>query len=642
MKTSLHKSLSIYLLFLNALLTSFTSLAGNTDLISLTGEGYYNLSSSIQYYEDKDDSVQHWELWEAEIRNEIPWQHDDSDQINFGLTTSPYWFKVRLVNENFSNEEWILELASPLMDNVDIYLFNSDGRVTQYYYSGDQISANQKTVPHPNFIFPLDLPSLEERILYVHIKSKGAIQIPFNLWTWEEFNKRTINYFILQGIFIGFVTIMLLFNIAMFVAKKEVIYMFYSGYILFITLFNLGRLGISYQFLWPFSPGVNDLINIVSPFIAIGCLCYFISSFFDLKKNDQTLNRVTLAVGKTYFALGFFSIFIPYNLSVLLLAILATSVSLFLVIVSTRMLQKRHPYANYFATAWYSFLIGALVLALNKLGIIERSVLTEYGVQIGVSIEILCFSLALGDRMVAIKEKMITAKNQSMAMAIQISKEKEKSFELQKQFLQQSIEQNHNLERKVQQRTLELNNALEELSEANSRLKQASITDGLTGLHNRYYFDEKWQTEYKRAHRDQSCLSLVMLDIDHFKSINDQYGHPAGDKCIKEVTRVLVNNASREVDVVARYGGEEFAIILPNTQELGAEKVGEIVRKEVEDLKVTWEDKVIHMTISIGISSQTPKDADYLSREAMLKRADQALYEAKRGGRNRTVIYTPA
>lgn len=620
---------------------AFTVQAGEKDLVLLTGEGYYDLSTKIQYFKDTDNRIPHWELWNAEKQNQIPWLHDKRDQINFGLNTSPYWFKVRLLNENFSNREWLLELAAPLIDNVDVYLFNQHGRVTQYYYSGDQVSAEQKTIPHPNFVFQIDLPPMEERILYVHVKSEGAIQIPFNLWTWEKFNQRTLNFFILQGIFIGFITIMLLFNLSLFISKKEPIYLFYSGYILFISLFNLGRLGISYQFFWPSSPTTNYLINIVSPFVAIGCLFYFIAHFFDFKKSNPAFNQITRIMGNIYFLAGLFSVFLSYNLSIIVLSLMATTASIYLMVISTRMLTHQHPYARFFAVAWYSFLIGACLLAMNKLGLIERSILTEYGLQIGIGIEILCFSLALADRMAEIKEKMITAKNQSVSMAIKISQEKEKTFDLQKQFLQQSIEQNHKLEQKVQQRTQELNYALEELSEANSRLKQASITDGLTGLHNRYYFDEKWQTEYKRAHRDRSCLSLMLLDIDHFKSINDQYGHPAGDKCLKEVTRVLVNTASREIDAISRYGGEEFAIILPNTSKEGAKQVAEIIRMDIEKLTVIWEDKAISMTISIGISSQVPKDADYLSREAMLKRADQALYEAKRGGRNRVVLYSP-
>ncbi len=608
----------------------------------LTGQGHYNLSKHIRYVKDETDELKHWSIWEAEQQGHIEWQSAQREQINFGLTTAPYWFKVSLVNGNFSNAEWLLELASPLLDNVDVYVFNSEGRVTQYYYSGDNISSYRKTVPHPNLVFPLDLPAMETRHLFIHVESTGVIQIPINLWTWEAFNQRTMNYFTVQGIFMGLVVIMLLFNLAMYVAKGERIYLFYSGYIFFISLFNLGRLGVSYHFLLPFTPLAHDSINFLSAFIAIGCLCFFISLFFDLEKNDEALNRVTRAVGVGYFAMGLVSLLLPYNFSVLVLTLFAVMTSLFLVFISTRMLAIKHPYARYFAVAWYTFLLGVLLLSLNKMGMIERSILTEYGIQIGIAVEILCFSLALADRMTDISEQMVSAKNKSVAMAIQVSREKEKTFELQKQFLQQSIEQNHLLEKKVKQRTEELNKALDELSEANSRLKQASITDGLTGLHNRYYFDEQWQSEYKRAHREGAHLSLLLLDIDHFKSINDQYGHPAGDKCLKEVTKVMEKNAARDIDIVARYGGEEFAIVLPHTDQSGAQRVAEAIRHDVEALSIEWETRTITMTISIGVISQVPVDADYLSRDAMLKRADQALYEAKRTGRNRVVFYSPA
>jgi len=104
----------------------------------------------------------------------------------------------------------------------------------------------------------------------------------------------------------------------------------------------------------------------------------------------------------------------------------------------------------------------------------------------------------------------------------------------------------------------------------------------------------------------------------------------------------MEKNAAREIDVVARYGGEEFAIILSHTDHKGAQRVAEGIRADIEAHAVEWEGKTIHMTISIGGVAQVPLDADYLSRDAMLKRADQALYEAKRSGRNRVVFYSPA
>ena len=610
--------------------------------LTLTGEGYYNLSKHVQYFKDKAGDIKHWSIWEAESQGKIPWTSLGDAQVNFGISSSPYWFKVHLVNGNASNQEWLLELASPLLDNVDIFVFNREGRVTQYYYSGDNISSDRKTVPHPNLIFPLELPALEERILYVQVDSTGAIQIPFNLWTWEAFNQRTMGFFSMQGVFVGLVVIMLLFNLAMFVQKRERIYLFYSGYILFISVFNLGRLGLLYHFAMPYPPIVHDAVNFFSAFMAIACLCFFISHFFELDKHDARLNRICRALGVGFFGMGCVSLILPYNMSMIMLMFFSIVISLFLVWVSTRMLLAKHIYARFFAVAWYTFLVGVMLLSMNKMGIIDRSVLTEYGIQIGIAVEILCFSLALADRMTLMSQQMVTAKNKSVAMAIQVSREREKTFELQKQFLQQSIEQNHVLEKKVKQRTEELNKALDELSEVNGRLKQASITDGLTGLHNRYYFDEQWQSEYKRAHREGASLSLLLLDIDHFKRINDQYGHPAGDKCLKQVTQIMEKNAAREIDVVARYGGEEFAIILSHTDHKGAQRVAEGIRADIEAHAVEWEGKTIHMTISIGGVAQVPLDADYLSRDAMLKRADQALYEAKRSGRNRVVFYSPA
>lgn len=170
------------------------------------------------------------------------------------------------------------------------------------------------------------------------------------------------------------------------------------------------------------------------------------------------------------------------------------------------------------------------------------------------------------------------------------------------------------------------------------RLAGLALTDGLTGLWNRRAFDEALEREWKRTTREGSQISLLLLDLDHFKEFNDQYGHQVGDDCLRAVATALFG-AVRATDTVARYGGEEIAIILPSTDAAGAAEAAERVRASVESLRLThlgnpegsgW------MTASIGAATALARYGGTMSMPAgLLQAADNALYKAKHGGRNR-------
>jgi diguanylate cyclase (GGDEF)-like protein len=164
------------------------------------------------------------------------------------------------------------------------------------------------------------------------------------------------------------------------------------------------------------------------------------------------------------------------------------------------------------------------------------------------------------------------------------------------------------------------------------RLLIESMTDPLTGLLNRRYFNEQTQKEVARSRRHGLRFSVLMIDIDHFKRINDTHGHPVGDLAIKTLADIC-NRALRPQDILARYGGEEFVLTLPHTDPEGAVVVAERIRQTVEQTELAAEAGPVRFTVSIGISTYT-KDAPL---EQIVGRADEALYQAKQTGRNRVV-----
>ena len=173
---------------------------------------------------------------------------------------------------------------------------------------------------------------------------------------------------------------------------------------------------------------------------------------------------------------------------------------------------------------------------------------------------------------------------------------------------------------------------------ANEGLLRFAFTDYLTGLRTRGYFEQQLELEFKRAERKQQKFALLMIDIDHFKVLNDTHGHHVGDQLLRDVTSILMKDM-REVDTVARYGGEEFVIILPETTETGAMFVAQRVRRAVEQAKffAGSPHSVQHLTISIGVAVY---DTDAQFKRDLIEFADAALYAAKHAGRNRVMCYS--
>src|SRR5262249_22608605 len=179
------------------------------------------------------------------------------------------------------------------------------------------------------------------------------------------------------------------------------------------------------------------------------------------------------------------------------------------------------------------------------------------------------------------------------------------------------------------------------LEPADEMLSRFSYLGAGTGKANRRNLADSLELEWRRVRREGLPLSLVMIDIDHFKAYNDTYGHQKGDECLREVAQALRNGLHRPGDLVARYGGEEFALILPGTEAKGALAVAEALRSAVEGMAVphAGSSSASVVTVSVGVGSAMPGDLS--TSETLLREADKALYEAKRSGRNRVRLAGP-
>jgi diguanylate cyclase (GGDEF)-like protein/PAS domain S-box-containing protein len=173
-----------------------------------------------------------------------------------------------------------------------------------------------------------------------------------------------------------------------------------------------------------------------------------------------------------------------------------------------------------------------------------------------------------------------------------------------------------------------------------TRLETLAIEDSLTGLANRRRFDERLKEEWARAYRDRSSLGLLMIDVDHFKSYNDEYGHPAGDACLRVVAKIIAAEMQRVGDLAARYGGEEFAMLLPNTDAAGCARIGERIRSAVHDAGLVHASSAVApcVTVSVGGAACRPSFERTAGAGSLVESADRALYAAKDAGRDRLMM----
>jgi diguanylate cyclase (GGDEF)-like protein len=189
------------------------------------------------------------------------------------------------------------------------------------------------------------------------------------------------------------------------------------------------------------------------------------------------------------------------------------------------------------------------------------------------------------------------------------------------------------LQQRVEEKTAELQATVQLLEQANTQLEALTLEDDLTGISNRRSFDRALIDEWNRARRRELPLALILLDLDHFKDLNDRRGHPAGDDCLRRIGAFLGETIRRSGEIVARYGGEEFAILLPGTDADGAIRVADVLREGIEKLGIPYGNGAgRRVTASCGVAAITPLEGS--SPDQLVASADRALYAAKHSGRN--------
>ena len=559
-----------------------------------------SLTPHLQYRHDSESADRLQDAF-AQVRDGR-FQPVPGGDAAFGFQRGAFWFHATVVNRNHDEQRWLLVQEYPLSDRLDVWIRYADGR-TLHQAGGDHLPFDARSVRyrHPNF--RLDLPPDEPVELLVRVESESSMQVPLELYTPGAFTELSRDAQLAIGLYYGILLALFFYNLVLWISLRDASYFWYLFHITAFGLVLFTLNGLGFEYLWPDWPWLADRSVPLSICLALIGMNQFTRNFLELPQRWPAGNVASLTVIGFFVLFGIASLWLPYRIATPVAALAVLVGIAWIVAATVRVVRLGYQPAQLLLLAWGMFLLGTAVFTLLAFGVLPKTFFTEYGVQIGSALEMLLLSIALGYRYASLRNE-----NERIAGEAQVM-----------------------LERKVAQRTREVRNALLQLEEAHARLHESSRRDGLTGLFNRTWFHEAFDRMVAEGRESRRPVSLLMIDLDHFKAINDHHGHLAGDECLRWAS-ARIKGALGEDALLARFGGEEFVAALPGHDLHQAVAVAEAVRQALTAGSCPVQDAAIRVTASIGVHTINAGALDDVDEAYEI--ADRAMYVAKANGRD--------
>ena len=529
----------------------------------------FNLHPYLEILKDPDGTLTIEDVSAPEFDHQFA-RHGDGRAPNYGYTDSVMWLRFHLKPPELE-EKLLLEIGYALLDQVDFYYPHINNGYS-HMQAGHSIPFYKRDVEYrnPAFNMPSTWDSAEP--FYIRVDTKTAMIVPVALWESGSFQANIIRDYLGLGMFYGILLIAIVFALFMFAHLREVNYLYYAFFVLSITLFLFTYNGLSFQYLWPANPWWAQKSILVFIFLSVVSAVPIMSSISSARQYAPLLQRVLLVIATLSALMVPLSLIIDFTLA-MKIGIAATVIGS-IVIITTVYICWRNKYrpAAYLLGSWVFNLTGLLLVSGRSFGLLPDIFITRYGGHVSFIGMLILLFFATADHMLFSR------------------KEKEYFFEL-------------------------------------------ATYDSLTSLLNRRAFLHHAKKEIETARHSSGSFSIVLIDIDKFKLINDNLGHAAGDEVLLQFA-VTIKNQLRQNDIAGRIGGEEFALLLSGTGLDEALILAERLRSTIENSPANYQGKEICYTISAGVAEY---NRSITNLDQLLKKADDAMYEAKNKGRNRVV-----
>ncbi|MCK5874699.1 MAG: response regulator [Alcanivoracaceae bacterium] len=334
----------------------------------------------------------------------LHWQQS-TGMANFGFTSDVCWFRLGVINDADNPARWVARIDNAILADLHLYVLAPDVALpVDEQRAGLTVPFSERRLAYHRIALPLELPPGEPRILLMRVQTPYSLQLPLTLETAEQFSRSSHTSILIQGLFIGGMAIMMLYNLFLYASIREPVYLLYVCWTITITLFQVVLHGFAQRYLWPESPLVaENVMALVLPLVVFFATRFTVS-FLVLEQRAEKSARWLNQLGFVGLGLLVIQSFVsPYAL-VPVTVIVIIVMMLSILFITLQRYQRRDPDARFFLIAWLCFLIGAVFMALNKYGVIPRNTVTENMVQLGVFLEVVLLSLALADRINRLKE----------------------------------------------------------------------------------------------------------------------------------------------------------------------------------------------------------------------------------------------
>ncbi len=492
----------------------------------------------------------------------------ENEVLSLGIGISPRWLVAEVNNVDTQNMMRRLIIENSWLDKIDIYVLKND-HLLQQAHLGDSYPFDSRDVPHRFFAFDHDYTQGISQ-LFIRVETPDPMVLPIFLGTIDDSSFRDMFNGYSYGLLYGVVTALLLYNFILYIQLRLLRYLYYVIHLAMFVLMNQSYTGHAFFIFWPENPLWQHWMN---PFlITLYSISGIIFTFLFLKTH-RLFPRIfsTVLTGSLALLIIQLILFILkwQSISVILAIGLVIFFSIFSFVLTLFSLKYAPNDVRFFLVATTASLIGSIVTAMTVFGVIPYYEISYRAIEIGVSIDVILLSIALAEQFRILQSEKLTA-------------------------------------------------------------EKLARLDPLTGIFNRRAFYEQSKTVLYNSQRYQKKISGILLDIDNFKKINDQYGHSIGDEVII-ITADMIQKIIRKGDVSARWGGEEFTILLPEQGRSEALLLAERLRENIEKLVLSTSQGKLSFTISLGVAEMS-ENLD--SIDDLIKLADHRMYQAKENGRN--------
>lgn len=571
------------------------------------------LNAYIELLEDTGGSLTIDDLATPEQQSRF---HPANGRASVGQSLNPRWIKLTLQRDMRAPARWVLEVGSVTQLDLQLYQPNGQGG-WQLRQSGERVPFSESR-DHPYRRMVFDLPILGEQptTFYLRAFDPAGNSFPLRIWQLDELTQLAARENLALGAIYGVVFALLLYNLFILISLRDKAYFWYVLTTAFALVFIISMTGHGAQYLWPNSPVPSWLDRITLPSLWGLFACRFTQTLLQTKLYVRWAHHLLSMACVIYIVAIVLNLSGQRYLAAWAIALLSlTSIPAALGSAVVRWRQGFFPAQLYLYG--YGLVLGSVgILLLRTTGVLQPAEWNAYVFPLAVAAESILFSFALAYRIQILKQERAVALQQA---------DREKTARLAQ--LQASADE---LQAAVTARTAELAATNEQLRERERELQHAAFHDPLTELPNRRYLVERCESALGHAERHKESVALLLIDLDHFKPINDRFGHAAGDLMLQVIAKRLREHV-RLGDAVARLGGDEFAVLICGSDaESQAREIAERLLAELSE-HVHYGAERLRVTISIGVALY-PHHAQNFT--GLYKIADHALYRVKELGRS--------